>query len=162
IEQRHDLLIWSITGGLREGTMAASAAVSGTEHPAAAMYHLLHQRQPRRTIVAFLDLVAHLKEERTLRLLRETIDKLAQADSHVSLVDHCDALPDVIKHRATAFDISYPDEKELEALIKSTLRTFNEQRRLSVNMSRRGLDTIIRNLRGLTRSQARQVILDTI
>jgi SpoVK/Ycf46/Vps4 family AAA+-type ATPase len=162
IEQRHDLLVWSITQGLREGLLSHSAAVKDTEHPAAALYHLIHQRAPRRTIVAFLDLAGHLKDDRTLRLLREAIDKLGESDGHVVLIDHCDALPDVIKQRATPFDLSFPDEQELETLIKSTLRTFNEQRKLSVNMSRRGLDTIIRNLRGLTRAQARQVILDTI
>lgn len=159
---RHDMLVWSISGGLRDGLLAHEPVVKDTEHPAAALFHLARQRPLHRTIVVFLDLAPHLKDGRSLRLLRETIDKLSKSDGHAILLDHGEFWPELIKDTATPFDISFPDETELESIIKQTLRSFNQTRRIRVNMTRRGLDMILRNLRGLTHSQARQVILDTI
>jgi SpoVK/Ycf46/Vps4 family AAA+-type ATPase len=63
---------------------------------------------------------------------------------------------------ATRFEISFPDEAELERLLKSTLRELHDEQRIGVNMSRQGLTTVIRNLRGLTRRQARQIITDVV
>lgn len=161
-ELRHDLLIWTISGGLRDGLLAGEPAVNDTDHPAAALYHLAHQRPLNRTIVALLDLAPHLREERTLRLLRETIDKLSKVDGHAVLIDYWETWPELIRDTATPFNLSFPDEAELERIVKQTLRSFNETKRIRVNMTRHGLDTILRNLRGLTRRQARQVILDSI
>jgi SpoVK/Ycf46/Vps4 family AAA+-type ATPase len=46
--------------------------------------------------------------------------------------------------------------------VKSTLRRLNEEGRIEVDLNRRDLRTVIRNLSGLSRRQARQVILDTV
>lgn len=161
-ELRHDLLIWSVSGGLRDGLIAGDSPVADTEHPAAALYHLANHRPLHRTVVVFLDLAGHLKDDRTLRLLRETIEKLAREDGHAVLLDHGEFWPELIRDTATPFDISFPDEAELEEIIKQTLRSFNQTRRIRVSMTRHGLDMVLRNLRGLTRRQARQVILDTV
>lgn len=162
IETQHELLVWSVTRGLRDGLIAGAPSQKDTEHPAAALYSLAHQRHAGRTIVAFLDLGPHLKDERTLRLLREVIDRLAEGDGHAILIDHCDTLPDVVKSLTTPFQLSLPGEKELEEILKSTLRSFNERRPVRAHVSRRDIDLVIRNLRGLSRRQARQVILDAV
>lgn len=161
-ELRHDLLLWSVSAGLRDGLLAGEPAVTDTEHPAAALFHLAKQRPLNRTVVVFLDLASHLKDERALRLLRETIEKLSKVDGHAVLLDHSESWPEVIRDTATPFEVSFPTEADLEAIVKQTLRSFNETHRIRVSMTRRGLDTILRNLRGLTRRQARQVILDSV
>src|SRR5439155_7963024 len=65
-----ELLEWSVSTGLRDGLAAASPVVPNTEHPAAALAYLCGREE--RLIVVFLDLASHLKDERVMRLLRET------------------------------------------------------------------------------------------
>jgi len=43
-----------------------------------------------------------------------------------------------------------PDEKELERIARDTLRRAHQEDRIVVDITRRGLKTIVRNLRGLT------------
>ena len=110
-----------------------------------------------------LDLAGHLKDERTLRTLREAIAKLAGSGCTLVLIDQHDEVPPVIKATTTTrMEISFPDEQELTEIVKRTLREVNEERPISVNLNKRELDVVVRNLRGLTRRQARQVIIDSV
>jgi ATP-dependent 26S proteasome regulatory subunit len=160
IEMGSDLWVWSISTGLRDGLIAGSRPVPDTEHPAAALYHLAQGELP--TLVVMLDLCGHLKDERTMRLCRELIQKFTRTGAHLVLIDHQPQLPPALRAAATEFELSLPDEKELEQIIRQTLRQRNEICRIQVQLTRSELNTIIRNLQGLTRRQARQVVLDSI
>jgi hypothetical protein len=151
---------WSINQGVRDGLLARSGAVADSEHPAAALYHLGQQSRP--CIAVMFDIAAHLRDERTLRMLREVIARFRETGGHLVLIDHLDQLPPVIRAQAVCFELSLPDEKELEQILKATLRQRNEQRRVHVELTRRELDVILQTLRGLTRRQARQVVLDAV
>src|SRR5689334_20976857 len=70
VENQLDLWTWSITRGVRDGLVMDSVSVADTEHPAAALYSFC-QSPHRRAVRVMLDLSGHLKDERTLRLLRE-------------------------------------------------------------------------------------------
>src|SRR5687768_15544027 len=74
-----ELLEWSVIRGLRDGLVAAAPVVADTEHPAAALYFL--STLTRQAIAVMLDLAAHLKEERTMRALRETVDAFSRNGS---------------------------------------------------------------------------------
>src|SRR5438105_6352794 len=63
---------------------------------------------------------------------------------------------------AAGFRLVLPDGVEVEKIVKSTLRQRNEELPLQVQLSRRDLDTILRNLKGLSRRQARQLILESV
>ncbi len=160
IEMRQELLLWSMNGGVRDGLIDKSPPLLDTEHPAGALYKLL--RMDGRMIVVMLDLAGHLKDERTLRLVRDLITKLRTTHGHLVLIDHATELPSAIRAMASEMELSLPDEKELESLLRETLRQRNEVRRIQVDLTRAGLQTIVRNLRGLTRRQARQVIVDAV
>ncbi|GMU22242.1 MAG: ATPase [Phycisphaerae bacterium] len=155
-----DLLIWSVIGGVRDGLVADGDPVVETEHPAAGLYHL--GSRPGRFLAATLDLAGHLRDERILRLLRDLIARFRETGSHLVLIDHKQDLPDVVWAEATRFEISLPDERELEEIIRDTLRRLHRADRITVDINRRGLTTIIRNLRGLTRRQAEQIIIDAV
>jgi hypothetical protein len=58
-----ELMEWSVTRGLRDGLVAASPVVADTEHPAAALYFLSTLTRP--VVAVMLDVVGHLKDERT-------------------------------------------------------------------------------------------------
>ncbi len=159
-EEGRGLWVWSINRGIRNGFRDDDLPVADTEHPAAALYYL--GVNENNSICVTLDLAEHLKEPRTLRILRELVDLFRQGGGHLIMIDHRDEVPPVVASYATPLDISFPDERELEALLLDTLRKYNKENPIHIDITRTALRTIIRNLRGLTRRQAEQIILDTV
>jgi AAA+ superfamily predicted ATPase len=107
-------------------------------------------------------LVSHLRKDRALRVLRNLIHQLGQTGSQLIMIDHNANVPEVIQAYATKFETSLPEEDELEELVRDTLRRFHREKKIEVEISRRSWRTIIRNLRGLTRRQAEQIIIDCV
>ncbi len=155
-----NLWLWSVIGGVRDGLTQGSQPEPDTEHPAAGLYHLT--RRQDRCIAVALDLVGHLRDDRTLRVLRDLIHQFSQTGSVLVLIDHRADLPDVLRSEATPFELSLPSEQELEIIVRDTLRSVNRRKPIEVDITRGGLRTIIRNLRGLTRRQAAQIITDCV
>lgn len=153
--------VWSVTAGLRDGALADAPPIPDTDHPAAALFHL-SRHHVSRSIVVFLDLAGHFKDERVLRAFRDALKKIQQTSSTLILLDHRDDLPQVVQSIATNFELSLPDEAEIEEVIKSTLRLINQEQRIAVDVTRQGLCIMVRSLRGLTRRQVRQIVIDAI
>lgn len=160
MEKPMDLWLWSVNGGLRDGMVQDSPSLADTEHPAAALYRVC--KGDMKGLIVLLDLAGHLKDDRTRRLLRDAIQTMGRTGGAIVLIESSDDLPPVISGTATRFELSLPDTKELEDLIRSTLRQLNDEKRINVNVTRTDLGAIVRNLRGLTRRQAKQVIIETV
>lgn len=154
------LLIWSVVSGVRDGMVSDAQPVANTEHPAAALYYF--SCLPGRSICVMLDLAEHLREPKTLRLLRDLLARFRSTGSHLVLIDYRDEVPEIIMAEATRFEISLPGEDELHELIRETLRSIAREQRIDVDINRKELRTIIRNLRGLTRRQAEQIIIEAV
>lgn len=161
VERGAEMWVWSVTQGWREGLLAGSPPVVETEHPAAAMFHLAHLPPKARMYVA-LDLAGHLKDERTLRATREALQKIESFGGNLILIDANEDLPAGLDRVASRFEVSFPDREELEAIVRQTVRRVNEDATVQVSINKRELDAVVRNLAGLDRRQARQVILDVI
>lgn len=155
-----NMLIWSVAGGVREGLMTDSPAVAGTETPSAGLCRLADA--PEGSICVTLDLAEHLKSGQVLRLLREMIDRFEENGNALVMIDCTDTLPEAIRAYARPFEISFPDEKELQDIIRKTLSRVHRKRPIEVGITQTGLNTIVRNLRGLTRRQAERIIIDTV
>lgn len=151
---------WSIVSGLSDGLLSGSKPIAGTEHPAAALYSMLSVR--KKTVFVMLDLIEHLGDARTVRVLRDVIYHFEQTGSKLILIDYSDQFPTPLRPYISKFNISLPDEQELERIIKDTLRELHQEKPIQIDITRKGLNTIIRNLRGLTRRQAREVIMDSV
>lgn len=162
IERGQDMWLWTISMGLRDGLIANGPVIADTDHPAAALYHIC--KDDLKGLFVLLDVSGHLKDERTRRMLREAQEKALRSNgsSMLVLIDASDDLPAVISATSTRFDISLPDEKEIEETLRGTLRQLNDERRIDVDLTRKDLSTIIRNLRGLSRSQVRQIIVEVV
>ena len=158
-EGRH-LLLWTVIRGVSDGLLSQSQPMRDTENPAAALYYLMTQEDP--ILCVMLDLAEHLSDKRTLRMLRDTIAHFRKTGSQIVLIDHNAKLPPVIVAESTPMEISLPDERELEEIVRDTLRRFHLEQKLEVDITRSQLRTVIRNLRGLTRRQAEQIILETV
>jgi len=155
-----DVWIWSMAEGVREGLLAESPVIVGTERPEDGLRNLAGAKDG--SICVALDLAEHLKSGKALRILRDILGQFMENNSTLVLIDHNDKLPEVIKSYVRPFELSLPDEAELFRIMKSTLSRFHRKERIEVGISERGLDTIVRNLRGLTRRQAERIILDTV
>lgn len=160
INLNRPLWIWSVVGGVREGLVGGSPGLPGSDDPIAGLNNLLNfERGP---ICVTLDLAGHLRNEKVLRTLRNVIRQFEQGEAQLVLIDHLVDLPEVIRAAATPFDVSLPGEAELESLVPSWLRECNAQCRIDIDISRRTFQAIVRNLCGLTRRQARQIVIDTV
>lgn len=160
LELARPLWIWSHSGGVQEGLLAESPPLPNTEDPVAGL-NVLGARE-RRSICIALDLAAHLRQERPLRAFRNLLRQAPQNGLQLVLIDHSDDVPAVVRSYLTPFELSLPDEATLEELLRETLRVRNRERPLSIDITRSGLRAIVRNLRGLTRRQAAQVICDCV
>ncbi len=156
------LLSWSATRGLRDGLFAdGGGAVPDTEHPAAALYHMAHHVSEPAVCVA-LDLLDHLGDPRTLRALREVIHAFRETGSCLVLVDHREDVPEAIAVDVTRLDLALPSARQVERIIGETIQRLHRKRPIRAELSRSELDTIVRNLRGLTRTQIEQIVADCV
>lgn len=154
---------WSIISGIRNGIVAGEPGLKDTENAAAALYALMRMEgEPAHHLCVMLDLASHLREERTLRVLRELIAHFDRQNRQLVMIDHRDDLPEAVGHVARRFNVSLPTEGEIEKIVVQTLRTMHQERKIEIDISRNGLKTVIRNLQGLSRRQAEQVIIDTV
>ncbi|MCG3127800.1 MAG: ATP-dependent zinc metalloprotease FtsH [Phycisphaerae bacterium] len=160
LELSRPLWIWSHSGGVQEGLLAESPPLPNTEDPVAGL-NALGAREERSICVA-LDLAAHLRQERPLRAFRNLLRQAPKRGVQLVLIDHSDDVPAVVRAYVTPFELALPDESALEELLRETLRQANRQQPLTVDITRSGLRAIVRNLRGLTRRQAAQVIGDCV
>ena len=157
---------WSVVQGVSDGLISGGGCDPGTENPAAAMYRLAECGAG--TVLVACDLAGHLGDERTLRATRELIHSIQRCAEMggvmgpLVLIDHRDDLPAVLRAQAVRFDISLPDEDEIERLALHVLKHQNRQSPLAVEVSRGGLKSVCANLRGLTRRQVEQVVVDAV
>jgi SpoVK/Ycf46/Vps4 family AAA+-type ATPase len=161
LEARLDALLWSRSRGVRDGLLEDGTSVPESAPPAAALYYFSNL-PPKRRVIVTLDLAGHLKDDPTLREWRDLVRNCKKNGSTLVMIDHKSDRPEVVGAWSTDFELSLPDEAELERIVKATLRERNDERPLSVQLSRRDLDTVLRNLKGLSRRQARQIILETV
>ena len=157
---RRPLLMWSVSAGVQDALLAGGPPIPNTEDPVAGLVHFAGLRS--KPLCVTLDLVSHLKKDRALRVLRNLIHQLGQTGSQLIMIDHNANVPEVIRAYATKFETSLPEEDELEELVRDTLRRFHREKPIEVEISRRSWQTIIRNLRGLTRRQAEHIIIDCV
>ncbi|MHC4645439.1 MAG: AAA family ATPase [Planctomycetota bacterium] len=157
-----ELWIWSVAEGVRDGLslLDRGPLVAGTEKPEAGLSNLAGSRQG--SVCVTLDLAEYLRDGRTLRVLRNLLDRFEKVGSTLVMIDSEDKLPEVIKSYARPFEISFPDEKELQEIIRGTLLRIHRKKPVEIGISRKGLGVIVRNLRGLTRRQAEQVLVESI
>ncbi len=157
---KRDLWVWSIADGVRDGAIDGGPCIADTDAPVAGLLNLSQARPG--SICVTLDLADHLKNAKTLRILRDLVDNFHKTGITIVMIDSTAHLPDVIKTYARPFELSYPDEQELLQIIKATLQRLHRKKPIEVGITQKGLDTIVRNLRGLTRRQAVRVISDAV
>jgi SpoVK/Ycf46/Vps4 family AAA+-type ATPase len=158
----NELWYWTAVRGVYAGLLTDPTPIPDTENPAAALYYLAERTAQGATCVV-IDLIPHLQQDPiTLRALREAIASFRLRDKTLILLDHGGKLPPVIAAEVTHLSISLPDEDEIERIIRSTLRRMHKQKPVKIDLTKHELAIIIRDLSGLTRTQAEQIIADAV
>ncbi len=160
IELGRPALVWSVGAGVQDALLSSSKPVASTEKPADALAHFAELADAPLCIM--LDLAAHLDDARTLRVLRNLLRHLKRSGAQLVLIDHQTELPAVVQEYASYHQVSLPDQAELEQIVRSTLRDEHARNRIEIDISRAELAVILRNLRGLTRRHAAQIIRDAV
>jgi hypothetical protein len=152
---------WTVVRGVYEGVFDTDHhAEAGTEQPAAALRWCWQAGGGR--VFIFCDLAAHLGNEVVVRALRELVARCATLGGSVVLVDHQDALSEVVRREAVAFTPGLPDDQEILQLIRETVAVLKRDAPLTVELPKEEVAKAIKALRGLTRSQARRLVADAM
>jgi AAA+ superfamily predicted ATPase len=153
--------LWTASVGLRDALLEDSARLADTESPAAALALLLDRKPAPFTVL--VDIAAHLKDAKILRMLRDLIAAYAKSGTcTLLLIDHSLEWPECIRAAASGFELSLPDEQQLGEILRSTLRSLNEQHPVQVSLNAREVAMVIRNLSGLTARETRRIIHGTV
>ncbi|MCA9244405.1 MAG: AAA family ATPase [Phycisphaerales bacterium] len=154
------VMLWSASVGVRDALLADGRTTENTQKPADALREFA--KWNNRPLCVMLDVAPFLIDAGVRRVMRDTLAAFARTGAQMILIDHTDELPDVIKAYAQSFDLTLPQENELEQIVRRTVRAINREQPLEIKLARKHLDVIVRNLRGLTARQAERVVVDCV
>jgi AAA+ superfamily predicted ATPase len=155
-----EMWVWSVVDGVRDGVVPLRPPVPQTDVPHQGLLHFMDVKPG--TICVTLDIGEFLKDNRTLRCWRDLVDNFARMGSTLIMINASEQLPEVVKSYARDFEVSLPGPKELFEILRDTIRELHDKKPVEVGISKTGLEAIVRNLRGLTRRQAKRIIIDAI
>lgn len=155
-EMEWKMRIWSLGRGSRDGLFAVVGGKVKNAHPEAGLKEFCNL--PTKHFCVALDMGPLCSSQTVMRSLRDSIHRIALNNNVIVLIDSEDCLPDVIKTHCRTFELSLPTTKELENLVRNTLQRMQNKTPLEIGITRAGLDSIVRNLRGLSIRQAHQLI----
>lgn len=149
---------WTAVRGLGDGRIEGHQ-IPDTDHPAAALAWLATRSGAARSVNVFHDLSGHLDDPRTRRALKEAVSHLRGVFGVLVLVDREPRLPDEVAADAHRWELPSPGPAELEHAIREALREARKTRSVAVEVTRSTLDAMVRGLHGLTRRQAKRLVL---
>jgi AAA+ superfamily predicted ATPase len=158
-ELNRTLFEWSVTGGLTK-TIPSYAETSVRGGKATAALDFLINSPAIGEVYCFKDLGPHVKDSYVCRQIRDVYQRRC---TPLVLIDDC-PLPETVRRLAVLLKPPLPDAEELEAVVRTVFqqirsRSFSE---VTASLTRRDLEHLVQTLRGLTRSQAEQVVAAAI
>lgn len=156
---------WHVTEGLRRFEVDGDnfAALKDTQDPAKCLQHI--KRMERRGIYVLCDFHPFIGQDhpQTTRLLRDIALGYPDSRQTIVLISHKMKLPEELKRLSRSFSLSLPDSEELESIIrKEAARWGMENPGRKVRTDKKVMQRLIKNLNGLTRADAAQMIRNLI
>jgi hypothetical protein len=151
---------WDAVDGLTAPLAEGTPPIENTTHPAAAMEWLVTNDVS--SVAMLLDVTRHLDDARTLRTLRRLVVHAAEGGSCVVLVDCESALPEPVRAWATPLELGFPDDDEIDRLVRGTLRDLHQQHGIEVDLRASDYALMLKNLRGLSRRRCVQIVRDVV
>lgn len=161
------LFTWSITRGLTHSAGALSLqepstyTAPPTTEPKAALEYIKHSLQ--KAVCVLLDFHPYLEEPLITRLLKEIALDYSLTQNTIVLISHDLVIPGELERLSASYSLSLPDAKQLEQLIYDEAKVWTlKHQNQSVKADRKAMQMLIRNLQGLTMSDARRLVRNAI
>lgn len=147
---------WSITEGLRRVDLDGEDAPLSPPDATTTLRTIRELDQ--RSICLLLDFHPYLGYATTQRLLRETLERRGSKEHTLVLVGAKIELPPDLEHHAVRFSLRLPDERALLKLVQDEAAIYmREHGGRRVEVDQEALKVIVRNLRGLSLTEARRL-----
>jgi hypothetical protein len=147
---------WSITEGLRRVDLDSEDAPIAPPDATTTLRTIREMDQ--RAIHLLLDFHPYIGYATTQRLVRETLDRRGCKEHTLVLVGAKIELPPDLEHVAVRFSLRLPDEKALLKLVQDEAAIYmREHGGKRVEVDQDSLKAIVRNLRGLSLTEARRI-----
>ncbi len=120
-------------------------------------------RKIKNSVIVLLDFHPYLEDPRTLRQLKEIAQKLYLHNNSLVLISHQLNIPAEIERLCTHYQLTLPDADRVKKLVHDEARKWqlkNDNRKVSADT--KAMDLLIRNLLGLTVSDAQRLIRNAI
>lgn len=150
---------WSLTSGFRR--VHGGMHLEGTEDPLTALQHI-EGIENTDAIFLLKDMAPHLTNPNLSRRLRELAQKMTSTHSTLVITGDPVELPKDLEALAVRFRLELPDDDELRQAVRSVVDSFSARQRVRVELTREEAQHLVHALSGLTLTQARQVIAQTI
>ena len=154
---------WTVTEGLqRLGFGADPLGEGATQEPEAALRLIKSDPQPN--LYVMCDLHPFLVDNpRLVRLLKEIALGSGPGKPTLVLVSHACKLPAEVQRHAARFSLALPSEDELLSIVREEAARWSEQNRNArVRTDNRTLQQVVKNLRGLSHGEARNLARNLI
>ena len=159
IGQKNQLsvFVWSVTKGLTRVDSEYSTSERLTEEPDQVLKHI--QKQHNSALYILCDLHPYLKDHPVnVRLLKEIALNHEQVPNTLLCVSHALELPAELKKYSAQFELTMPGEEQLHSIVREeALKWRHDNQGLKVQTNKEALDALVRNLRGLSRTDARRL-----
>lgn len=157
---RRPLYHWSITEGLRRADIAVPASGDASD-PGELLRRI--KAAPQGGIYLLADFHPYLNDPTHIRLIKEIALAHEQTPHTLVFISHALDMPADLRRYTARFEPSLPTAAELERIVhEEAERWARQQGSGRVRTDRRTLDTLIRNLGGLTATDARRLIRGAI
>jgi AAA+ superfamily predicted ATPase len=151
---------WTLTGGLQDATFEDAGESNDTQAPDRALRQIASGRKPG--VYVMLDLGDHIDEVKVARALREALFRANEQAQLLVLIDHERIKEPVVRQYAAEFEVHPPDTDEIERLVRAQLRAHHRHSPIEVDVKRSEWEAMIRNLRGLTRRQIKNIVAEVV
>ncbi len=120
------------------------------------------KRQTRRSIITLIDFHPYVTDPKVLRALKEVAQDSSDTGNHVVMISYDFETPSEIEKLCTTVRLQLPDEAAIRSMVLEEAKTWAMKHQQKVKADRKALDLLIRNLVGLTFSDATRLVRNAI
>jgi SpoVK/Ycf46/Vps4 family AAA+-type ATPase len=151
---------WSVTSGLQRIDLDLQPQTHAKD-PHQALGQIKATSTPG--IYLLLDFHPYLENPGHVRMIKEIALGYSESQHTLVFISHACELPEELRAFSARFDLALPDQKALEAWIREEARSWSEiHPGRKVKTDNVTLDRLVRQLGGLTESDARRLIRNAI
>ncbi|MGD8933767.1 MAG: AAA family ATPase, partial [Gammaproteobacteria bacterium] len=153
------LFQWSVTEGLRRVDIDLGVQRHNAE-PRDVLGHIKSSGVDG--IYVLLDFDPYIQEPVNERYVKEIAMQFEGSKNKLVFISHKIGMPAGLSKRVAKFELSLPDARALEAMVRDEAGNWHRQSGKQVSTDKKTLQRLVRNLTGLTFNDARRLIRNVI